>query len=68
MVPQLQLLNYLLTTGDYSVITTNGLTAENFPQFKKEFNYIYSYIHMDIKVDILLVNIKESRGRIYVSY
>lgn len=32
------------------------------------FNYIYSYIHMDIKVDILLVNIKESRGRIYVSY
>ena len=32
------------------------------------FNYIYSYIHMDIKVDILLVNIKKSRGRIYVSY
>ena len=59
MVPQLQLLNYLLTTGDYSVITTNGLTAENFPQFKKEFNYIYSYFKQYNKIPDSLTFITE---------
>ena len=43
MLEELQVLNYLLNTGDTKVITTKGLTSEYFPSYKSQFNFINQY-------------------------
>lgn len=44
MLTQLQFLNYLLKNKDSNLITVKGLTEDNFPNYKKEFNYIVNHI------------------------
>ena len=41
MLTQLQVLNIILSTGNLSIILDNGLTADYFPNFRNEFNFIY---------------------------
>lgn len=43
MIIQLQMLNYILSSGDTSLITIKGLTSEYFPQLTAEFNFIYKH-------------------------
>ena len=43
-IPQLQVLNYLLTTKDSSLITLNNLTDEYFSDYKDEFNFIKNHL------------------------
>jgi len=44
MVSQLMLLNKILATKDFSVVSTNGLNAEYFFNYKAEFNYIKNHL------------------------
>lgn len=50
MVAQLQILNKVLETGDYSLISLNNLTVDYFYDFKAEFNYIKTHYSMYHKV------------------
>ena len=43
MLVQIQLLNQILSSKDFSVVIDNGLTAEYFPQYKAEFNFINNH-------------------------
>lgn len=43
---QLQFLNYLLATKDYSMVQLNNLNDEYFSDYKGEFNYIKSHCEM----------------------
>ncbi len=43
MVAQAQILNKILNTKDFSIITENGITADYFPDYKAEFNYIKNH-------------------------
>lgn len=44
MLTQLQFINYLLKNKDSTLISVKGLTDENFPNYKKEFNFIVNHI------------------------
>lgn len=44
MVSQLQVLNKILSTKDFSIVTLNNLTEEYFYNYKKEFNYIKTHV------------------------
>ena len=50
MVSQLQILNKVLETGDYSLISLNNLTVEYFDEFKAEFNFIKTHYETYHKV------------------
>lgn len=50
MLEELQVLNYLLNTGDTKVITTKGLTSEYFPSYKSQFNFINQYFRSYNKI------------------
>ena len=41
---ELQVLNYIISSGDASFVTSNNLTKEYFPELSREFTYIKSYI------------------------
>ena len=41
---QLQFLNYLLNSKDYSLLTINNIGSEFFPSYKNEFEYIKEHI------------------------
>lgn len=41
---QLQFLNYLLQTGDYSLLVINNITDEFFSDYKDEFNFIKKHL------------------------
>ena len=43
MIVQLQVLNKILSTNDFSVVINNGLTDKFFPNYTSEFNFIYSH-------------------------
>ena len=43
MLVQIQLLNRVLSSKDYSIIIDNGLTVEHFPQYRAEFNFISNH-------------------------
>lgn len=43
MITQLQVLNYILSTGDYTLITIRGLTKDYFPQYSAEFAFINNH-------------------------
>lgn len=42
---QNQMLNYILSTKDSSIITLNGLTAEYFSDYASEYNFIKSHLN-----------------------
>lgn len=42
-VAELQLINKVLTDGDYSIIEENSITKEHLPQVSKEFDYISDF-------------------------
>ena len=42
---QLQFINHLLDTGDFTLLTLNNITDEFFPDYKDEFNYIKDHIN-----------------------
>lgn len=42
-VAELQLINKVLTDGDYSIIEENSITKEHLPQVSKEFTYIADF-------------------------
>lgn len=43
MVSQLQVLNKVLNSGDFSIITKNNLTADKFFNYKAEFEYLKAH-------------------------
>ena len=43
-IPQLQVINYLLTSKDSSLIALNNLTEEYFKDYKNEFNFIKNHL------------------------
>jgi len=43
MLTQIQLINYLLSTKDYSIVIDNNLNADYFPSLHSEFNFIASH-------------------------
>lgn len=43
MIIEIQVLNYILSTGDYSFILENNLTSDYFPNTKKEFIFIHKH-------------------------
>ena len=43
MITQLQVLNWILTTRDSTLITTKGLTKDYFPQYSAEFAFINNH-------------------------
>ena len=49
-IPQLQVINYLLTTKDSSLIALNNLTEEYFSDFKKEFRFIKDHLEQYGKI------------------
>jgi replicative DNA helicase len=40
MLTQIQIINLILSTGDYSFILDNNLSSDYFPDLRKEFNFI----------------------------
>jgi len=46
IVIHLQILNKILHTGSFDIVTNNGLSEKNFPEYEEEFNYIKT--HYDI--------------------
>lgn len=50
MVSQAQVLNKVLSTGDYSLISNNGLNADYFFNYKTEFNFIKNHYEQFHKV------------------
>ncbi len=50
MTSQLQVLNKILSTQDYSIISVNNLTEEYFFNYKAEFNYIKNHFKQFGKV------------------
>ncbi len=43
MLVQLQILNLILSSHDFSFVIQNNLTVDYFPNLKSEFNYIYNH-------------------------
>jgi len=43
LLTQLQVLNFILKSGDSTLITIKGLTSDYFPQLRQEFNFIYNH-------------------------
>ena len=41
---QLQILNYLLNSGDFTLLTLNNITDDYFSNYKEEFNFIKEHI------------------------
>lgn len=50
MVSQLQVLNKILNTGDYSFVSINNLTEDYFFNYKREFNFIKNHVATTGKV------------------
>jgi len=45
MITQIQTLNYLLSRGDSSLLTTRGLSLDHFPQLRNEFKFILNHFN-----------------------
>lgn len=62
MVSQLQALNKILSTKDFSLVTLNNLTEDYFFNYKTEFNYIKTHFSVNHTVPDLLtfVNVFKS--------
>ena len=43
-IPQLQVLNYLITSKDSSLISLNNLSDDYFSEYKNEFNFIKHHL------------------------
>ena len=68
---QAQVINYLLTSKDASVITLNGLTSDYFSDFTGEYNFIRSHLNtygnipdvstfLNVFPDFEVMNVSES--------
>ena len=43
MTTQLQILNKILATHDYSIVTSNNLTSDHFNNYESEFKFIKTH-------------------------